>query len=111
MRRVETMEEVARFINAPMDPTLFNPTKAGKDWEGNSSHGDSKISNVKADTVKLVRLGTLETLYINFILGSAIKEFGYPLSSWFPSLPKKLSKANGKIGLVIQRIGNSLSKE
>jgi len=109
--RVGTMEDVASFMNIPVDPTLFIPTKAGKDWEGNSSHGDSKISNVKADTVKLVRLGGLEIIYINYILGFAIKEFGYPLSSWFPSLPKKLSKANGKIGRVIQRIGNSFSKE
>lgn len=109
--REGTMEEVASFIDIPVDLTLFTPTKAGNYWEGNSSHGDSKISNVQDETVKLVRLGELEIFYINFVLGFAIKEFDYPLYRWFPHLPKSFSKATGKIGRIIQRIGNLLSKE
>lgn len=109
--REKIMREVAGFINVGVDPALFEPTKAGKNWEGNSSHGDSEITDVKADILRKVNIGKLENLYISIVLGFAIIECGYTCNRWLPRLPKRLSKAYGKLGYAIQFIGNLLSKE
>jgi len=109
--RAKTMEKVANFVNIRIDPALFVPTKAGKNWEGNSSRGDSKMTDVKSSTLEKVKLGRLETLYINVILGFAIKERGYNYNRLIPRLPKRASKASGKLGYAIELVGNLLSKE
>ena len=109
--REKIMREVAGFINVGVDPGLFEPTRAGKNWEGNSSHGDSEITDVKADTLRKVKIGKLENLYISIVLGFAIIECGYTYNRWLPRLPKRLSKAHGNLGYAIQFIGNLLSKE
>jgi hypothetical protein len=109
--REKTMREVASFINVQPDPVLYVPTKAGKSWEGNSSLGDSKVTHISADFLAKVRLGRVEKLYINIVLGFAIRELGYDYRRWLPWLPKRLSKAHGKLGYGIQLIGNLLSKE
>ena len=40
---------MAGFINMRVDPELFIPTKLGKNGEGQSSHGDSKFTDVPAN--------------------------------------------------------------
>ncbi len=46
----EVMESVARFIGIEFLPVLFEPTRAGKQWEGNSSFHDA-FSGVSAQSV------------------------------------------------------------
>jgi len=109
--REKTMQMVSDFLNLQMDPVLYVPTKAGRSWEGNSSLGDSRVTDVKNDVLLKVRLGKLETLFINIVLGFAIKKLGYNYDYWLFRLPQGLSKASGKLGYGIQLVGNFLSNK
>ena len=95
------LERVCRFIGIDCLPELFNPTRGGRQWQGNSSF-HSGFSGISADSVDTWKkeLTEAEVWWIERHCWRGMQIAGYPLQTggkftltrWLRRLPGELAR-------------------